>query len=492
VEYYCTIFSVAESFQNPDILWVGSDDGLVHITKDGGKNWTNITPKAMPEWSLISMVEVSTFDAETAYLAVDRHELDDFGPYIYKTADFGKSWIKITNGLPKNTFVRVVREDPKRKGLLYAGTETGIFVSFDDGAHWQSLQLNLPVVPIHDMAVKENDLIVGTHGRSFWILDDLTPLHQLDEEISQSDVFLFKPRDAFRMRGGSFPRPHVGQNPPSGSVIFYYLKEKTEGEITLEFLDFDGQLIKKFTSKKEDKESKEAPQGRRRGQRVANVTSDPGMNRFVWDMRYEDVKSVPGAILWAGRLSGPLAVPGVYQVKLTVGDTTLTEFWEWKKDPRLETTKEDFQAQFDLLIKIRDKLTEVNASINQLRTVRNQVDDLLKKIKDIPDTGEIEKAGKSMKAKLKEVEDVLIQSKSKSGQDPLNYPILLDNKIAALIGVVSSADARPTDQSYTVFEDLSGEADIEIKKLKSVLEKDLPVFNELVRKANIPAVIFKK
>jgi hypothetical protein len=215
------------------------------------------------------------------------------------------------------------------------------------------------------------------------------------------------------------------------------------------------------------------------------------MNRFVWDMRYEDAKTVQGAILWAGRLNGPLAVPGFYQVKLMVGNTSLTESWEWKKDPRLETSMEDFQAQFDLLIKIRDKLTEVNTSINQLREVRKQVDDLLKKITDNPDAEEIEKAGESLKAKLKEVEDVLIQSKSKSGQDPLNYPILLDNKIAALIGVVSSADAKPTDQSYTVFEELCGKADLQIEKLKAVLEIDLPAFNELVRKAKIPAVILK-
>jgi photosystem II stability/assembly factor-like uncharacterized protein len=492
VEYYCTIFSVAESFHDPNILWVGTDDGLVHITRDGGKNWTNITPKEMPKWSLISMVEASTFDAETAYLAVDRHELDDFGPYIYKTNDYGKTWTKITEGLPRNTFVRVVREDPKRKGLLYAGTETGVFVSFDDGAHWQSLQLNLPVVPIHDMVVKEDDLVAGTHGRSFWILDDLTPLHQLNEEVSQADVFLFKPRDAYRMRGGSFPRPHVGQNPPSGSVIFYYLKEKPEGKITLEFLGPDGTLIKKFVSKKEDKKSEEVPQGRFRGRRAANVTAEAGMNRFVWDMRYEDAKSVPGAILWGGRLDGPLAVPGVYQVKLTVGDTSLIESWEWKKDPRIETSQEDFQEQFDLLIKIRDKITEVNTSINELREVKTQVDRLLKKIADHPDAGDIQESGKTLKGKLEEIEDVLIQSKSKSRQDPLNYPILLDNKIAALVGVVASADARPTSQSYTVFEELSDKADAEIKKLQAVLEKDLPAFNELVRKADIPAVIIKK
>ncbi len=216
------------------------------------------------------------------------------------------------------------------------------------------------------------------------------------------------------------------------------------------------------------------------------------MNRFVWDMRYKDAERVPGAILWGGRLDGPLAVPGVYRVKLTVGDTSLIESWEWEKDPRINTSQEDFQEQFDFLIKIRDKITEVNTSINELREVKKQVDELLKKIKDHPDAGDIQESGRALKAKLKGVEDVLIQSKSKSGQDPLNYPILLDNKIAALMGVVSSADARPTDQAYTVFEELSKKADAEIEKLKAIFETDLPAFNELVRKADIPAVILKK
>lgn len=492
VEYYCTIFAVTESFHDPNILWVGSDDGLVHITRDGGKNWTDITPKQMPKWSLISMIEASTFDPGTAYLAVDRHELDDFGPYIYKTEDFGNTWTKYTNGLPENTFVRVVRQDPARKGLLYAGTETGVYVSFDDGNLWQSLQLNLPVVPIHDMVVKENDLVAATHGRSFWILDDLTPLHQIDEGVAQAEAFLFKPRETYRMGGRDFPRPHVGQNPPSGSVVYYYLKEKPEEMVSLEFLDAEGRPIRTFTSQKEGEEPEETPSSRF-GQRTSqNVPAEAGMNRFAWNMQYPDATRVPGAILWAGRLNGPLAAPGVYQVKLTVGERSLSESWEWKKDPRLETSQEDFEAQFDLLIKIRDKLSEVNASVNQIRSVRGQVDDLLRKIKDHPDAKEIIDAGESLKAKLKEVEDVIIQSKSKSGQDPLNYPILLDNKIAALASVVSSADARPTDQSYAVFEELSAKADEQLGKLRAVLESDIPAINALVQRANIPAILIKK
>ncbi|TET67356.1 MAG: glycosyl hydrolase [Candidatus Aminicenantes bacterium] len=491
VEYYCTIFALAESFHNPDVLWVGTDDGLVHITKDGGKNWENITPKQMPEWSLISMIDPSTFDAGTAYLAVDRHELDDFSPYIYKTENYGKSWKKITNGLPGNTFVRVVREDPKRKWLLYAGTETGVFVSFDDGENWQTLQLNLPVVPIHDMVVKDDDLVVATHGRSFWILDDLTPLHQITDEAAKSDIFLFKPRNAFRMRGFGWPRPNVGQNPPGGTVIYYYFREKPKPGTTLEFLDAEGNLIRKFTGRAEEKTSEDSMSMRSRRAGLRSFRAEEGMNRFVLNMRYPDAERVPGAILWGGMLSGPVAVPGRYQVRLTMGEKEVIQTWEWKKDPRISTTQEDFQEQFDFLLKIRDKVTEVNRVINRLRDIKKQINDLSKKIRGHEKGKEIIGAGKNIKKKLQEVEDVLIQSKSKSGQDPLNFPILLDNKIAALASVVASTDARPTDQSYEVFKELSAKADEQIQKLNKILEVDVPVFNKLVQDAGIPAILVR-
>jgi len=492
VEYYCTIFALAESFHDPDVLWVGSDDGLVHLTKDGGKNWENITPIQMPEWSLISMMDPSTFDAGTAYLAVDRHELDDFSPYIYKTENYGKSWKKITNGLPGNTFVRVVREDPKRKGLLYAGTETGMFVSFDDGKNWQTLQLNLPVVPIHDMVVKDDDLVVATHGRSFWILDDLTPLHQITDEAAKSDIFLFKPRNAFRMRGFGWPRPNVGQNPPGGTVIYYYFREKPKPGTTLEFLDAEGNLIRKFTGRAGEETSEDSMSMRSRRAGLRSFRAEEGMNRFVLNMRYPDAERVPGAILWGGMLSGPVAVPGRYQVRLTMGEKEVIQTWEWKKDPRISTTQEDFQEQFDFLLKIRDKVTEVNRVINRLRDIKKQINDLSKKIRGHEKGKEIIGAGKNIKKKLQEVEDVLIQSKSKSGQDPLNFPILLDNKIAALASVVASTDARPTDQSYEVFKELSAKADEQIQKLNKILEVDVPVFNKLVQDAGIPAIVVNR
>ena len=483
VEYYCTVFALAESFHNPNILWVGTDDGLVSVTRNGGKNWEEITPKDLPEWSLISMIEPSTFDSATAYIAVDRHELDDFKPYIYKTENYGRSWKKITNGLPDSTFIRVVRQDPKREGLLYAGAETGVFVSFDDGANWQSLQLNLAVVPIHDMVVKENDLVVGTHGRSFWILDDLTPLHQITNRVEKSDIYLFKPRDAYRMRGWGRPQSNVGQNPPGGSVIYYNFKEKPEEEVILEFMDREGNTIKKYTGR--------AGEEVRPGRFSMQLPVEAGMNRFVWDMLYPDAVRVPGAILWGGMLSGPVAVPGIYQVKLTVGEKSMTQSWVWKKDPRISTSQEEFQEQFDFLIQIQKKVTEINTAINRLRDVKKQIDGLSSKVRGQEKGEQVIEAARHLKAKLISVEDVLIQSKSKSGQDPLNYPILLDNKIAALAGIVASSDSRPTDQSYDVFKELSAMADEQLAKLKKIMEKDLPDFNDVVKKAKIPAIIIK-
>jgi hypothetical protein len=306
-------------------------------------------------------------------------------------------------------------------------------------------------------------------------------------------MFLFNPRDAYRMRGRGFPRPNVGQNSPSGAVVYYYFKEKPKEAVTLEFLDAEGNLIRKFKSrKKEEPEPERIPPSRFQRSGPQNVTAEAGMNRFVWNMRYPDAERVPKAILWGGMLDGPVAVPGIYQVKLTVGEKMMMESWQWKKDPRLLTTQEEYQEQFDFLLKIRDKIAEVNQAINRLRDVKKQIDVLSRKVKEHEKGKEVIEAAKILKQKLSSAEDVLIQSKSKSRQDPLNYPIRLDNKIAALAGIVSSSDARPTDQSYEVFKELSAKADQQLTKLKDILKKDLPDFNKLVKKAEIPAIIIKE
>ena len=490
VEYYCTIFALAESSQDLNILWVGTDDGLVQLTRDGGKTWENITPRELPKWSLISMIEVSTFDPAIAFIAVDRHELDDFKPYIYKTEDFGKTWRPVVTGLPKNTFVRVVREDPKRKGLLYAGTETGVFVSFNDGATWQSLQLNLPVSPIHDMVVKEDDLIVATHGRSFWVLDDLTPLQQLDEKVAAASSFLFRPRDACRTGGGSFPIPNVGKNPPSGTVIYYYFREKPKQDVLLEIMDSNGSRIKTFSSQAKPEAEPEDEFSRMFGAAESRrVSAEAGMNRFIWNMRYPDAERVPGAVLWGGSVEGPIAVPGIYQVKLTVGEESHIREWEWKKDPRTEATPQELLEQFDFLIQVRDKLSEVNRAVNQLRLVRGKMDRVSEEIKGRPEAAAILEEVKKVRAKLTAGEEVLIQAKSKSSQDPLNYPVKLDDKIAALAAAAAGADAGPTDQSRELFKELSEKADAEISNLKAIMESDVANLNALLKDAGIPHII---
>ncbi len=497
VEYYCTIFAFAESHVQKGILWAGSDDGLIYLSRDGGGSWQNVTPKDLPEWSLVSIIEPSHHDVATVYVAATRYKLDDFRPYLFKSTDFGKTWKKIVRGIPDKDYTRVIREDPHRSGLLYAGTENGVYVSFDGGDRWQSLQLNLPIVPIHDLAVhqREKDLVAGTHGRSFWILDDLTPLHQLSEEVSKADVYLFKPRDPYRVGGGGFSRPGaaIGKNPPAGAVVYYHLKHTPKEEVKLEFLDAAGKLIKSFSSKQEQREEGEGGQQESPFATVAQqrVSTDSGMNRFVWDLRYPDATTVPGAILWAGTTRGPIAPPGIYQVRLVIGERTWTQPFELKKDPRDENTEQDFKEQFELLIKIRDKVSEAHQAVNTIREITKQLDDLIKRMKGHAKEKMITDAAKELKSKLTAVEEEIIQTRIRSSQDALNYPIKLNNKLAALASTVADGTSRPTKQAYEVFADLSSKLDAQLAKLKPVLEAELPAFNKLVKENDVPAVILK-
>jgi photosystem II stability/assembly factor-like uncharacterized protein len=492
VEYYCTIFTVMESPIQRGVIWTGSDDGLVHVTRDGGKKWDNVTPREMPEWIQINSIEASPHDPGAAYFAGTMYKSDDFRPYLYKTSDYGKTWKKIVKGLPENSFTRVVREDPNRKGLLYAGTETGVHVSFDDGENWRPLQLNLPAVPVTDLAVhkREKDLVVATQGRSFWILDDLNVLHQMSDTIARSEHHLFKPEESYRMPGGGGFRGSlstVGANPSGGAAIHYYLKNKAAGEVVIEILESSGKSIKKFSSR-----TQETPPPQRGGQApAARVPAEAGLNRFVWDLRYPDAARFPGMILWSGETRGPRAAPGTYQVKVTVDGKILTESFELKKDPRVEASPADFAKQFDLLIKIRDKLTETHEAIIRIREVRSQTEDIVGRLKDQPNGKRVIDAAKAIGAKLTAIEEELYQTKNQSNQDPLNYPIRLNNKLAALAGVVGSADAAPTDQSAELYKELAGKIDAQLAKLAQVLRTDLTEFNRLARDENVPAVIVK-
>lgn len=500
-EYYCTIFAFAESPVQQGVLWAGSDDGFIHVSTDGGANWKNVTPKELPEWSRISLIDPSPHDAGTAYVAAKQYELDDFRPFIFKTTDFGKTWKRIVKGIPENEFVHAVREDPNRKGMLYAGTERGIWVSFDDGENWQSLQLNLPVVPVHDLAVqaREKDLVVATHGRAFWVLDDLTPLYQL-ADASKNPTYLYQPRLTYRMRGfGGSGRvgSKVGKNAPNGALIYYYFKSKPKDEVKLEILDRQGELVKLFSSKEEPREGEpqqresdeESPFGGRGGQQRA--PADSGMNRFVWDLRYADATAVPGALLWAGSMRGPLVVPGTYTVQLLSGKDTLKQSFEVKLDPRVVATQEDLQEQLGFLLKIRSQLSAIDETVNAIRDIKKQLDDVSKRTQSLPSRSTIRDAVKALNEKLTSVEEELIQVKIKSSQDALNFPIKLNNKIAALASSVGSADTRPTKQQYDVFAELSARADVQTQKAKGIISADVPAFNKLVKEQDVPAVILK-
>src|ERR1700730_9617556 len=385
IEYYDTIFTVMESPLQAGTIWTGSDDGLVNVSRDGGKNWSNVTPPKtiMPEWIQINSIEASPNDAGTAYVVATMYKWDDYKPYLYKTNDYGKTWKKITTGIPDSAFTRVIREDPNKRGLLYAGTETGIYISFDDGEHWQSMQFNLPVFPISDLAIhkREKELVAATQGRSFWVFDDLPAIHQMMDAgglNAVSETRLFAPKDSYRMPGGGgfqlSPTATVGKNPPGGVVVYYSLRTKPTTDVQLEFLDSSGKSIRKYTARAP------RPAGAAAGQRpaeqtgppaaeegegfgggaAARVTTDVGLNRFIWDTRYAEAVRFPGMILWAGETRGPKIPPGTYQVKLTADGKTLTQNFEVKPDPRLATSPADYAKQLEFGLKIRDKLTETN------------------------------------------------------------------------------------------------------------------------------------
>jgi hypothetical protein len=481
IEYYNVVFAVAPSPHDSNTVWAGTDDGLIHVTRDGGKNWSNVTPRDLPE-ALISIIEPSPHDPATAYVAATRYKFDDFRPYIYKTSDYGRSWRRVVTGIPDGHFVRVIRADPTRRGLLYAGGEFGVYVSFDDGANWQSLRLNLPVVPIHDLAVKDHDLIAATHGRSFWVLDDLTPLHQLTDAVARAPRSLYKPRDVWRMQGGGGfgggggRVEGVGQNPPDGAVVHFYLAQKPEGEARLEVLDARDSVIRRFSTR--------PPAG------GDSLRVDAGMNRFVWNLRYAEASRFPGMIFWAGGTQGPVAVPGTYKVRLTVGDWSETRAFDLKKDPRVAATQEDLQAQFDFLIRIRDRVSAANDAVRRIREIKEQLKVASDRARQLAAGAgaDVTRQADSLTARLSAIESEIYQVRNRSNQDPLNYPIRLNNKLAALTGVVGSADARPTDQSVRVFEELSAALQVHLDRLKAVVDAEIPAFNRLVREKEVPAV----
>jgi hypothetical protein len=491
-EIYDTIFTVAESPVQKDLIWAGSDDGLVHVTRDGGKNWTDVTPKDIPAWSVISLIDPSPHSAGTAYVAVDNHQQDDFKPYAYKTDDFGKTWTKITKGIPDGAYIHVVREDPVRKGLLYAGTETGVYVSFNDGADWQPLQSNLPRAPVRDLVVKDDDLVAATHGRSFWILDDITPLRQFNAQMAGSDVYLFKPRTTVRLHGlgGLVPRGAVGENPPDGAIVYYYLKTapKEKEEITLEVLDSKGKVIRKYSNleKAGEAQQKEWPD---QAEELKLLPAKAGVNRFAWDLHYEKPTIIPGAVNSDWTPDGPWVLPGNYTLKLTVAGKSYTAPAEAKLDPRVKTSIADLEKQLNLATKINDAVSRDHATVNQIHGLREQLTALKKRLKEQKKGENVVQATDELDKKMTAVEEELYQPKMKSTEDNLNYPDKLDQQFISLGSGVENADSAPNAAAYERFKELSAQLDGLMAKWQEIESKDLPALNELIRKEKIPVIM---
>jgi photosystem II stability/assembly factor-like uncharacterized protein len=482
-EYFDTIFAVAESTVTKGVIWAGTDDGLVQLTRDSGKSWTNVTPKDLPEWSRVSQIEASPFDAGTAYVAVDRHQNDDLRPYIFKTNDYGKTWTSGAKGIPDNLFVRAVREDPKKKGLLYAGTENGVFVSFNDGGEWRPLQLNLPHTPIHDLIVKDNDLVVATHGRAFWVLDDLSPVRQFNAEISNQAVHLFSPATAFRIHNPEEAPHHavlVGQNAPSGAVIDFYVKAAPKGETTIEILDGQGQTIRKYSSQKIETPDEPLDPDDKKPEKQIKV--EAGLNRFIWDLHYENANRVPGYYLWEynSGAQGPLALPGKYQVRLTVDGQAQTAPLELKLDPRLQVSQAELEQQFNLLMQIREQLNRVYAAVNQIEDVRTQTEGLKRRLPADESARPVANSADGLAAKLVSVREPLVNLRISANEDSLAYRPGIDGQFAFLSLIVGSGcDCGPTEAARQRFEDLKKQADEALAKWADLQKSDVAAFQKM-------------
>ncbi len=464
VEYYATIFTVAEGTHDANVLWTGSDDGLVHITHNGGQDWTDITPEDMPEWMMINDIVASPFESGGAYMAGTRYKLDDFSPYLYKTTDYGQSWTRITSGIDDLHFTRAIQPDPKRPGLLYAGTESGMYISFDDGASWTGFQRNLPIVPITDLAWKEDDLVVATQGRSFWVMDDVTPLHQLTDAVVTSDIWLFDASPAYRIRGGG-----------SVTVRYFFKSAPDSNTVMLRILEPDGDVVKTFTPADDE------------------IGLRAGMNSFTWNMRYEDAASFDGLIMWAGSVSGPTAAPGTYVARLVAGGDSIDAAFEIRNDPRSTATQEDLEAQFEFLLGIRDKLTETHEAIKRIRTVRGQVKEIIARLPDAhTDKPAIAEAGNALVDKITRIEEALYQTRNQSRQDPLNFPIRLNNKLAGVARYAAIGNYRPTEQAVDVRDDITRRIDAELAALRRILDTDLPALNHMIREAEVPAILLEE
>ena len=476
VEYYCTIFTATESALEKDLLWTGSDDGLIHVSKDGGKSWENVTPKDCPPFMMWNCVETDPFKKGVAYFAGTRYKLDDFTPYIYKTENYGKSWQRITRGIPAQHFTRVIRADQKKAGLLYAGTEYSMYLSRDYGANWISLQLNLPVVPITDLTIKNNNLIVATQGRGFYVLDELALLQQYDPVVFSKPLHVFESDAAWRFTENPYSRYGgsgriAGENPADGIKINFWIKNISDSsETQICILDKNKNLIRVFG---EDDKSR--------------FDWESGMNSFNWNLRYPDSEKGEGMILWNGVPSGLIAPPGKYYFRLKADKDSADVPFEIKANPNYSLSQEGYEQQFNLLIEIQKTFNDVQKVIRDVRRIRDQLNSYIKQLGE-KCPPELKSMSDTIVSKLTSIEENCYQTKAKSSQDVLNYPIRLNDKLAGLFDVVNSGVNAPSYQSREVYTELKRQAEEQFERLNNIKKNDLLQFNEFIRSHALPTI----
>jgi photosystem II stability/assembly factor-like uncharacterized protein len=475
VEYYCTIFAAAECKLERGVLWTGSDDGLVHVSRDGGKTWSNVTPPTAGKWMMWNSIETDPFKKGKAYLVGTRYKLDDFKPYVFVTEDYGKTWKLLTKGIETTHFTRVLRADEKREGLLYCGTEYGLYASYDGGNNWKSLQLNLPLTPITDMCIKENALIVATQGRSFWVLDDLLPIQKFDPEYRKKRMHLFDIADAWRVEGGQSKNvKNAGLNPPNGIVIPFWLNFPNDtATIILNIKDYEGKVIAEFSTKASEKNKM--------------LTVKKGLNELIWNTYLPEVEAIDGMILWNGSIYGPRIPPGNYTVELMAGKEVQVKSFSFKSNPAYKCTNDDYKAQYEFLLEVKSKFSEVQQSIRDIRTLRGQIEQFRAITgKELP--AEISALCDTVLKKIGLIEGELYQVKLKSGQDILNYPMKINDRLAGLFNYASSGNTAPNAQVQEAFKELKLKADEQINSFKSVLEKDVEALNSKIKSSSLPVI----
>ena len=467
VEYYCTIFAAGESPLKEGLMWVGSDDGLIHLTQDGGKTWNNVTPAQMPEWNMINSIEPSAFDEGTCYVAATRYKMGDFKPYLYKTTDYGQTWTEITNGIEDEHFTRVLREDPNRKGLLYAGTETGMYISFDDGSNWRSFQLDLPIVPITDLTIKDENLIVATQGRSLYIIDDLSVLYQLEVADNNADFKLFAPKDSYRTKGGGrsygYTALTAGANHPSGVVTHFYIKDMdAKDEVSLTYTKA-GDTLAHFSTKAKERNKK--------------LSVQKGANTHNWNTRSDGAERLPGMILWAASLGGAKAVPGDYMVHLNINGTTQSQDFKIVPDPRAEVSVAQMQEQYDFINGVNQTVDKAHQSIKKIRSINSKLSAFVKQYGDDEKVSGLVEKAKALKESFSTVEKALYQTQNRSGQDPLNFPIRLTNKLAHVNSLVGRDDFPPTVQDKAVAAELTQKINEQLEDFDALVDQEMKEFN---------------